>query len=241
MKRIAVVLLGFACFGALSGVAGDIQNVNPYSAVFSQVIPAEMPAKAATLVKKEKARDRSTSTVNVVKAALAANAPSACAVVSSISKAVSEMAPVAAGTAAEVQPSQVVAIAKAAANAAPSKAAKIVVAVCRAAPKSRRAVAVAVCEAVPGSNQAILTAMAAAFPELAAGISQALAKSSSEFAPVGSILDQAVTVASAPTGVRGPSIGAPYSGGNGAPSDINGTTPGNSTPVPPGGANYASP
>ncbi len=214
MKRIAIVLLGFVCLGALSGVAADAQKVNPYSAKLSKIAPAELPANAAELVKKAKARDWSVTTVSVVKAALQANPASACAVVNSISKAVPEMAPIAAGTAAELQPRQAVAIAKAAAIAAPSKAAKIVVAVSRVVPNAYRAVAVAVSDAVPGSNQAILTALSLAFPELKAKIDKALANYTGEIPSVGPILDGAgaVTVASssAPTDARGPSIGAPY-------------------------------
>ena len=212
MKRIAVITLGFVCLGALSGVAGDVQKVNPYSVVLSEVTPAELPAKTADLVKTAKVRNWSVTTVNVVKAALQANPASACAVVSSISKAVPEMASVAAGTAAELQPKHAVAIAKAAANAAPSKAARIVVAVSKAVPGSYQAVAVAVSNAVPGSNQAILTALAAAFPELSAGIDKALAEYTGEFPSVGFILDQAsvVTVASSSGGARGPSIEPPY-------------------------------
>jgi hypothetical protein len=214
MKRIATIVLGFVCFGTLSGVAGDPQEVNPYSVVLRQMIPAELPAKAADLIKRAQARDWSVTTVNVVKAALQANPASACAVVNSISKAAPEMAPVAAGTGAELQPKQAVAIAIVAAKAAPSKAARIVVAVSRAVPGSCRVVAVAVCEAVPGSNKAVLTALAAAFPELSAGIEKALASCIGELPSVGLALDQSgvVTVASSstPTGARGPSIELPY-------------------------------
>jgi hypothetical protein len=218
MKQIAMTLLGFVCLGALSGVAGDVQKVNPYSAALSKCAPAELPAEAAKLVHKAKARDWSVTTVNVVKAALQASPASVCAVVDSISKSVPEMASIAAGTAAEVQPRQAVAIAKAAAAAAPFKAAKIVVAVSRAVPGSYRLVAVAVCDTVPGSNQAILTALSLAFPELKARIDKALAdlegRGGVEIASLGLILDQAgaITVASSSstTDSRGPSIGPPY-------------------------------
>ena len=214
MKLIALIAAGFVCIGALSGVAGDAQKVNPYTVQFSGVTPAELPAKAAELVKKAKVRDWSVTTVNVVKAALEANPATACAVVGSISKAVPEMAPIAAGTAAELQPKHAVAIAKAAANAAPSKAARIVVAVSRAVPGTYRVVAMAVCNAVPESNQAILTALAAAFPELSVGIEKALANYTGEFPSVGLILDQATIVAvassPAPTDARGPTILLPF-------------------------------
>lgn len=241
MKRIAAIVLGLVCFGALSGAAGDAQKVNPYSAVLSEATSAELPAKAADLVKRAKARDRSVTTVNVVKAALQANPGSARAVVSVISKAVPEMAPIAAATAAELQPKEAALIAKAAASAAPSRAAKIVVAVSRAVPGSWRDVAAVVGDAVPGSSQAILTALAAAFPELSAAINEALAKYTSELPSVGLILDQVVAVgsSSASTGVRGPTITPPYTSGSGAPGTIIGGN--SSTPVPPGGRNYTGP
>jgi hypothetical protein len=241
MKRIAIILSGFVCFGALSGVAGGAQKVNPYSAVLAKVAPAELPAEAARLVQKAKARDWSVTTVNVVKAALQASPASACAVVDSISKAVPEMAPVAAGTAAEMQPKQAVAIARAAAAAAPSKAAKIVVAVSRAVPNSYRAVAVAVCDAVPGSNEAILSALSLAFPELKAAIEKALASYAGELPSVGLILDQAgslVASSSDSTDVRGPALGPPYVPLTGTPVNIN---PAKSTAVQPGGRTYANP
>ncbi len=136
MKPIAMILLGLVCLGPLSGVAADAQKVNPYTVVLSQVPPAELPARAAVLVKKAKARDWSVTTVNVVKAALEARPASVCAIVNCISKAVPEMAPIAAGTAAELHPEQAEAIAEAAVAAAPSNAAKIALAVSRVVPGS---------------------------------------------------------------------------------------------------------
>lgn len=242
MKRIAAMVLGSVCLGALSGVAADAQKVNPYSLVLSQAPPAELPARAAALVKKAKARDWSVTAVNVVKAALEARPASACAVVNSISKAVPEMAPIAAGTAAEVQPKQAVAIAKAAAAAAPSKAAKIVVAVSRAVPNSYRVVAVAVCDAVPGSDQAILSGLSLAFPELKKHIDDALANTTGDLPSVGVILDQAgplsLASASDPTDARGPAIGPPSVPLTTTPISVN---PANSSPVAAGQRNYSSP
>ena len=239
-----MVLVGFVWLGVLSGVADDAQKVNPYGVVLSSVAAPLLPAKAAQLVKKAKARDRAITTVNVVKAALAAHPAGASPVVFSISKAVPEMAPIAAGTAAELQPQQAVAIAKAAASAAPSQAAKIVVAVSRAVPDSYREVAGAVCDAVPGSAQAVLTALSLAFPESKAGINMALANDSGQILPVGAILDQAGFLAGAssfdPTGARGPAAGPPFVplGSGITPYQANNDP---QVPVPPGGRTYASP
>jgi len=241
MKRIALIVSVLVCLGGLNGVAGEAQKINRYRAVLSEAAPAELPAKAAELVKRAKVRDRGATTVDVVQAALEANPGSACAVVSSISKVVPSMAPAAAGAASQLQPKEAIAIAKAAARAAPSEAAKVVVAVSRAVPSRWRLVAAAVGEVVPGSNQAILAGLAAAFPESSPGISEALSGYTGDVSSVGSVLDQAVAAPSLPTGIRGPSIGSPYTLGNGTPSDINGLSPGTSTLVPPGGASYAAP
>jgi 4-amino-4-deoxy-L-arabinose transferase-like glycosyltransferase len=152
------------------------------------------------------------------------------------------MAPMAAGTAAELQPKQAVAIAKAAASAAPSKAAQIVVAVSRAVPKSYRDVAVAICNLVPGSNRAILAALSSAFPELKTGIENALANYTGQSPSVGLTLDQTgvVTLVSFSGAVRGPSTDGPYVPlGNGVtPYQANNDGSG---PVPPGGVTYANP
>ena len=240
MKRIAVILAGVVSLGALSGVAGDEQKVNPYTVVLSKVARPELPAKAAVLVRKAKAGDQRVTTVNVVGAALQANPASACAVVSAVSRAVSEMAPVAAGTAAELQPRQALAIAKAAAAAAPSKAAQIVVAVSRAVPKSYLDVAVAVSDLVPGSGRAILAALSSAFPELKAGINNALANYTGQSPSVGLTLGQAGMVTLVSSGAaRGPAAGSPYVPlGSGTPYQANNDP---QIPVPPGGITYADP
>jgi hypothetical protein len=242
MKRIAIILSGFVCFGALSGVADDARKSNPYIERLKSIAPAELPAEAARQVKKAKARDWSVTTVDVVKAALQASPASACAVVNSVAKAVPEMAPVAAGTAAELQPRQAVVIAKAAAAAAPSKGAKIVVAVSRAVPNSYRVVAVAVCDAVPGSNEAILSALSLAFPELKKHIDEALANYTGDRPSVGVILDQAgalsLASSSDPTDARGPAVGAPLVPITATPGNVD---PALSSPVPAGQRTYSSP
>jgi hypothetical protein len=242
MKRTAVILCGLVCLGALSGLAGGSEKVNPYSLILSKEAKTELAPKAAELVKKAKARDWSVTTINVVKAALEVSPADSLNVVNCISKAVPEMASIAAGTAAELQPKNAVAIAKVAADAAPSKAAKIVVAVARAVPRSCRAVAVAVCDAVPGSNRAILSALATAFPELAASIEKALADYTGENPSVGLILDQAATVALASSAngsaARGPALNPPYIPLTAPPPVVNGS---GGVPVPQGGASYANP
>ena len=244
MKRIAIIVSGFVWLGALSGVAGEAQHVNPYTVAFGKIAAAELPASAGALVKKATARESSLTTVNVVQAALQANAKSACAVVSAISRAVPEMAPIAAGTAAELQPRRAVAIAQAAAAAAPSQAGQIVVAVCRAAPKSYRLVAVAVANAVPGSNRAILAALSSAFPELKSGLDNALANYNGQLPSVGLMLDQTgvVTLASSAglTGARGPASAPPYVllGSGVTPYNANNDP---QVPTPAGGVMYNDP
>jgi len=238
MKQIAVLLAGFVCLGALNGVAGGTEKVNPYTVALSKVAVPELPAKAAELVKAAKAPERSLTAAEVVKAAFQANHAAVFAVVSSICKAAPETAAVAAGTAAQLQPKYAVLIAKVAAKAAPSEAAQIVVAVARVVPRSYRLVATTVSDAVPGSNQAILAALAAAFPELAGSIQKSLANYTGQSPSLAQILDPAIAVTvavpSAP-GVRGPSENPGYPSGNGITS-FGSANNDPQVPVPYGGA-----
>ncbi len=175
MRHIAIIALGMICLGAVNLLAKDNPKANSFKEALSGVPAAERPAKAAQLVKEAKARERETTTMNVVKVVLGINPAAATAIVGAVSRTVAEMAPVAAGTAAAEQPRQACTIAKAAAAAAPSQAGKIVVAVCRAVPNEYRCIAIAVSLAVPGSGKEILDAVGVALPDLKPYIEEALA------------------------------------------------------------------
>jgi hypothetical protein len=164
-------------------------------------------------------------------------------VVSAISRAVPDMAAMAAGTAAAEQPKQASVIAKAAAAAAPAKAGKIVVAICRAVPTDYRSVAIVVAQTVPGSAKEVLKAVASAIPELKVGIEKALAAYTGNTISVAAVLDQAnnpqasmeTTKGSSP---RGPTVGPPFIPLSGTVTTV---TPATSGEVPTGGRDYAKP
>ena len=239
MKKIAMVGLGLVWLVAARSFAAD----SPFKEKLSHVPAAELPAKAAALIKDTKARDREAVTLEVVKVAVALNPAAAPAIVGAISRSVPDVAALAAGTAAAEQPKQAAAIARAAAAAAPSKAGKIVVSVCRAVPNDYRNIAVAVAQAVPGSGKEILSAVAAALPDLKPGIEGVLARYGLNAPSVAFVLDPKMqapdlgTAPSAPGGVipsplaRGPAIGPPFLPLSGTPTNV---TPGTSGNVPPG-------
>jgi hypothetical protein len=211
-----------------------------YQDILSHVPAAELPAKAAGLIKDANSSTREAVTRDVVKTAVALNPAAAPVIVSAIARAVPEMAAFAAATAAAAQPRQAPAIAKAAAAAAPSKAGKIAAAVCRVVPNNYRNVAVAVAQAVPGSDKEILNAMATAFPELKAGINSVLAAHTApsvSYALASSTPTIEQSPSPAPTGsippplARGPAIGPPYLPLTQTPTNV---TPGTSGNVPPG-------
>src|SRR5437867_391848 len=134
MKHLAILTLGAFCLGGVDSFAKDAPPATPLTETLASVSAAELPAKIAALVKEAKSRDRRTTTITVVKAAVGIRPAAALAIVGAVARAVPEMTPDAAGTAAAEQPKLVGMIAKAAAAAAPSQAGKIVVAVCRAVP-----------------------------------------------------------------------------------------------------------
>jgi hypothetical protein len=250
MKHITIIALSVVFLTAGLSFGRDATTANPYNQTLAAVPAAELPAKAADLVKQAKPRARQGVTINVVKAAVGLNSAAAPAIVAAIARAVPEMASVAAGAAASEQPKQASAIAKAAAAAAPAKASQIVTAVCRAVPNEYQAIAVAVSQAVPGADKQILEAVALALPSLKGPIEKVIASYSGNVVSVADALAVAgriSTVAETPRAdtpaggasvARGPAVGPPYIPLTTTPTSV---TPGTSGQVPVGGRNYASP
>jgi len=239
MKQIASVTLSVVLLGAFQSFAADAPKTAPFKQALAGVPAAELPAKAAELVKAAKANERQAATVGIVRAALEINPAAAPSIVGAIARAVPTMAPVAAGTAAAQQPRQAGAIAKSAAGAAPKMAGKIVVAVCQAVPKDYRNVAIAVAQAVPGAGKEILNAVASALPDLKPSIERVLAGYEGNVPSVAAALDSAKSDQNGPAPLaRGPAVGPPYLPPSTTPSNV---TPGSSGNVPPGGRDYAAP
>jgi hypothetical protein len=231
MKKTTILALSGAFLAASIAFAADAPKVNPFTEVLGPVPAAEMPAKAADAVKHAKSREKATTTVEVVKAALEINPAAAPAVVGAIAGSTPLMAPIAAATAAAEQPKQAALIAKAAAAAAPAQARKIVLAVCRAVPNEYRDVAVAVSQVVPGASKEILDAVVAAIPGLQPYVQQALAAYGGNNPSVPAVLDQAFRMAQA-----NPAPVAPVSGAvaTGTPGSMPAVAPGSATGLPSG-------
>jgi hypothetical protein len=213
MKTTVILAFSLATLLAFSVQAKDSPKANPFRGALSEAPTAELPAKAAQLVKHAKARDWGTTTVDVVKAALEINPAAAPSIVSAIAKAVPEMASVAAGTAAAEQPNQATAIARAAAAAAPSKAGKIVAAVCRAVPGLYQSVAMAAAQVAPSASIDILNGVGDAIPALKPSIDGALGSYSASIPSVNEVIMQAKPFGViATTALLSPSAALPGSG-----------------------------
>lgn len=248
MKTICTTLGVVLAMTVLAGVQ-DItkdQGVDAQVAATLKAAPAaEIPAKAAQLVKQASANTRQATTIAVVKTAISMRPPTAELVVAAISKANPEMACVAAATAAILLPKQAASIAKAAAAAAPAQAGRIVTFVCRQVPEDFRAVALAVSQTVPGAGREVVEGVATAIPAFKSSLDQGLLASSGTSVPVGLVLDRVPVptpppAAPAPTGVRGPTVQPPYwpLTMNSYTTNIDFSTNGI---VPPGGRSYAAP
>jgi len=243
MKQLLICALSLACLRPVTLLAGDPTGTTPYRQILGAVSPAELPAKAAELVKRAVPRDCATTTVDVTKAAMTINPAAAPSIVGAIARAVPDMAAAAAGTAVAAQPKQATAIAKAASSAAPSKAGKIVAAICRVVPKHYRAVAIIVARTVPGSANDILRAVASAIPELAVGVERALATYSGRSISVAAVLDQASGSKNSDRSVDGPSPRGPAVEPPFLPlsSTVKTVSPNTSGEVPTGGRDYGTP
>jgi hypothetical protein len=195
MNKTIRFTLSLAFMVASISFAEGTPKSNPFKQVLASVPAAEMPAKAAELIARAKTRDRATTTLDVITAAIAINPAATPTIVAAAARSMPYMASAVAGIAAAEQPKQAAAIAKAAAAAAPSQARKIVMAVCRAVPNDYRSIALAVSEAVPTASKEILNAIASAFPQLKPYIEQALIAHGGNASVLSSVLDDAVKLA----------------------------------------------
>lgn len=202
MNKSARIVVSLAFMVASISFAEGTPKSNPFKPVLAAVPAAEMPAKAADLISHSKSRDRATTTVDVIVAAIAINPAAAPSIVGAIARTTPYMASVAAGIAAAEQPKQAAAIAKAAAAAAPSQARKIVMAVCRAVPNDYRSIALAVSQVVPTASKEILNAITSCMPELKPYIEQSLLAHGGNSSVLSIVLDDAAKMAQTGSGTR---------------------------------------
>jgi hypothetical protein len=187
------IILGVAVFSMTfiaSAGASENSTTNPFFVVLQATPSAELAAKAADLVLKATPKQRTETTINVVKAAVPLNPASTPIIVGSIATAVPEMAAIAARTAVGVVPENAVAIARAAAAAAPSQAKEIVAAVCKICPGSYQKIVEAVAEVVPDANKEILSGLTQALPQLKSAVEQAIAKENGNVISVTAVLNE---------------------------------------------------
>ena len=152
---LAVVLVALTC-RAVSPVQAltEKETAGIIQAIKNAPL-AELAVKAAELVTKAAKKEKESTALAAVRAAIAKNPASAVSVVSSVVKAAPATAPAVAAAAATLAPDQVEAIAVAAALAAPELAEKIVVAVAEVNPKAEERIAKAVMQAVPQAQAKI--------------------------------------------------------------------------------------
>jgi len=166
--KIVVGALAIILMATCTRVAPAAENsqANSVKKILSKVPPPELPAKAAELVGQAEDKEQKVITVTVVRVAVERNSVAAPFIVSAVAKAVPAMAPVAAATAAKLQPKQAGPIAKAAAAAAPAHAAAIVFAICKELPGEYVIVAIGASEGAPAATREILEAVSRAVPVL---------------------------------------------------------------------------
>jgi hypothetical protein len=216
--------------------AGENAGTNPFLGALSAVAPAELPGKAGELVSQADTKNLRQTTIDVVKAAVGLNPAAATAIVGSIAQSSPKMAGIAAATAINLVPNQVISIARAAAAAAPKQAGSIVEAICRVLPEDYQKVADAVSEIVPGAGKEILAGISVAIPQLNDLINQVLASYNGNIPSVSAILNRVGEVASSSgtlaTLSPGPSLGLPRGPSLGPPTIPISSTP--SSPIDPG-------
>ena len=248
-KNICKIALAIVITGTI-GLAQADQKSDTLRTSLSRSPIAEVPAKAAELVSQAKAADRDAVAVEVVKLVVRAHPTMTVATVGLISARCPESAGTAAAAAAKLQPKQATLIAKAAAAAAPAQAGAIVQAVGRVV-SNRSEVALAVSEAAPDATLEILNSLKEIMPSLKASIDAVIASFNGSVpsvaavyyrvnsAATGSLAGNSPTVpTSAGSGLRGPTITAPYVPLVTTPAYV---PPGSGTVVSPGGRDYAAP
>ena len=152
---LAALLAGLTCFATSPAQALTDKEVSAINQTIKEAPAADLPVKAAELVKQSAKKQKESVAVAVVRAAIAKKPASAVSVVSSVVKAAPATAPAVAAAAAKLAPDQVEAIATAAALAAPELADKIVAAIADIYPKDEERVAKAVMLAVPQAQAKI--------------------------------------------------------------------------------------
>lgn len=224
-------------------LAQPASNPKFWDKAISSLPAPEIPPLAAKWVSQSAPADRLSVTVAIVEAAERIN-PAVCPlVVAAISRAVPEMAAVAAATAAAKQPTQAVAISKAATAATPAMAARIVEALCKTCPEQYCSIACAAAEAVPTAGTQIVSAVGSARPDLQSFLEHELARSGQTARSVSLLLDRA---RQAQTNTNAPDLGSkqaprPLASDFSAAPNPNGGHPKNGDNGWHGGRNYARP
>ncbi len=174
MKRnqviLAVLLAALSFVAAPSASALSHSQVLAIKKVVADVPPAEIAAKAATLVTQASNLDRKDVALTAVREIASKRPATIVAVVAAIAKAAPEVSVAVAAEAAKLASDQAVAIAKAAACSAPAQADQIAAAVAKVAPTSAVKVTRTVASVVPDQTPKIVETVVASVPQAKADI-----------------------------------------------------------------------
>ena len=230
------VAISVVCLVTAPLLAQDRLGINDVAAILKRVPAAELPEKAASLVKSFGKLERETMATNVVKIAVRIGPAAAPLIVGAVARAVPEVAASSAQAAALEQPTQAEDVARAAAAVASARAGEIVLAVCHAAPGQYKQIAIAVACVAPTEARNILQAVCAFRPELKLYIDVEIAMRPLETPSVAWCLAQAEAAAAANrTG------SAPAREYGESPDASKSKPPPHGNGNPPGGRNYARP
>jgi hypothetical protein len=191
-----IVRIWIACL-FVAPLFGEVPlGVDEITAHLKGVPAAELPAKAAELVKGSKRLDQTAMAKNVVKAAVKINPAATPLVIGAVAHAVPETAAVAAQAAAIDEPLETEEITMAAVAVVPTRAGEIVLAVCRAMPDDYRRIAIIAARTAPAAARDILNAVGAIRPDLKPYIDVEMAPPTRGIPSVTWCLDQAETARS---------------------------------------------
>ena len=165
---LAALLASLTCFATSPAQALTEKEASAINKTIIEAPAADLPIKAAEMVKQAAKKEKEAVAVAVVRAAIAKKPASAVPVVSSVVKAAPATALAVVAAATKLAPDQMEAIAVAAALAAPELADKIVAAIAEVFPKAEERVAKAVMLAVPQS-QAKIRQRTSGHPEASSG------------------------------------------------------------------------
>ena len=191
MKNVVMMVAGLGWLAVTPLSTAAQLTINEVEAQLRAFPAAELPAKAATMVKYSKPPERTVMATKVVRAALRINPAAAPPVIGAVVRAVPEVAPLSVQAAVLGQPAQLEDIISAAVLVVPDRAGQIILAVCRVQPGEYRLAAITAARLAPSAAREILNAVGEARPELKPHIDKEMAACTGRIPSAASCLDRA--------------------------------------------------